>query len=79
MPRFFFHLHNTVEVRDDVGRELPSLEDACAEAVDACRALMADDLRSDGQITLSHRIDIHGEDGRSQLLLPFRACVEIRP
>ena len=79
MPRFFFHLHNTVDVRDDVGRELPSLDAARAEAVNACRALMADDLRSDGQITLSHRIDIHGEGGESQLVLPFRACVEIRP
>ena len=79
MPRFFFHLHNTIEVRDEVGRELPSLEDARVEAVDACRALMADDLRKEGQITLSHRIDIHGEDGESQLMLPFRACVEIRP
>ena len=79
MPRFFFHLHNTVEVRDDVGRELPSLEAARAEGVTACRALMAEDVRKDGQITLSHRIDIHGEDGDSQLMLPFRACIEIHP
>ena len=79
MPRFFFHLYNAVEVRDDVGRELPSLEAARAEAVTACRALMAEDVRTEGQITLSHRIDIHDEDGQSRLVLPFRACVEIRP
>ena len=78
MPRFFFHLHNAVNVRDDVGRELPSLDDARAEATVACRALMADDVRAEGQITLSHRIDIHGEDGELQLALPFRSCVEIR-
>ena len=79
MPRFFFHLHNTIEVRDDVGRELPSLHAARAEAVTACRAIMAEDVVNDGQITLSHRIDIHGEDGDSQLMLPFRACIEIHP
>lgn len=79
MPRFFFHLHNTVEVRDDLGRDLPSLEAARSEAVTACRALMAEDLRKEGQITLSHRIDIHDEQGESQMVLPFRACVEIRP
>ncbi|GAA4714892.1 hypothetical protein H9L13_05030 [Sphingomonas lutea] len=79
MPRFFFHLHNAVNVHDDVGRELPSLEAAQAEATLACRALMAEDVRTEGQITLSHRIDIHGEDGQLKLALPFRACVEIRP
>ena len=79
MPRFFFHLHNAVNVRDDVGRELPTLEAAKVEATQACRALMAEDVRNDGQITLSHRIEIGGDDGKKKLVLPFRACVEILP
>ena len=79
MPRFYFHLFNAVNVHDDVGRELPSLDAAKAEATQACRALMAEDVRDEGQITLSHRIDIHGDDGEMKLALPFRACVEIRP
>jgi hypothetical protein len=37
------------------------------------------DVREDGEITLSHRIDIHDDRGRVQLAVPFRACVEIRP
>ena len=79
MPHFYFHLYNAVNIRDDDGRELPTLEAAKAEATQACRALMAEDLRSEGQITLSHRIEIHGEDGEPKLVLPFRACVDIRP
>ena len=79
MPRFFFHLHNGVDIHDELGRELPSLDAARMEATEACRAIMAEDVRSEGQITLSHRIDIHGEDGQSMLVLPFRSCVEIRP
>lgn len=78
MPRFFFHLYNAVTVHDDVGRELPSLEEAKAEATQACRGIMAEDVRTVGHITLSHRIDIHGEDGEVKLVLPFRACLEIR-
>lgn len=78
MPQFFFHLFNKVTVHDEVGREFASLEAAKAEATQACRNLMAEDLRTDGTITLSHRIDIHGEDGTTKLVLPFRSCVEIR-
>ena len=79
MPRFYFHLFNKVNVHDDLGRELPSLEVARTEATQACRTIMAEDVRTDGQITLSHRIEIEGEDGGTALVLPFRACVEIRP
>jgi hypothetical protein len=79
MPRFYFHLYNAVTVHDDEGLELSSLEDAKDQATLACRAIMAEDVRKDGQITLSHRIDIHDANGVVQLALPFRACVEIRP
>ena len=79
MPRFYFHLYNAVNVRDDLGLELPSLKAAKAEATKACRAIMAEDVCDEGQITLSHRIDIHGDDGEMKLAVPFRACVEIRP
>ena len=79
MPRFFFHLYNAVTVHDDEGTELPTLQVAKAQATQACRVIMADDLQTEGHITLSHRIDIHGSDGKMVLALPFRACVEVRP
>ncbi len=79
MPRFFFHLHNSVSVHDDVGMELPTVQAAKVEATEACRAIMADDVQSDGKITLSHHIEIESDDGKTKLVLPFRACVEILP
>lgn len=79
MPLYYFHLFNAVNIRDDVGRDFATLEEARADATEACRALMANDLQTEGQITLSHRIEIAGDDGETMLVLPFRACVEIRP
>ena len=79
MPHFYFHLYNAVTVHDEEGRELSSLEEAKAQAIVACRAIMAEDVRKEGQITLSHRIDIHNGKGVMQLAVPFRACVEIHP
>ena len=79
MPRYYFHLFNAVDIRDDIGRHFATLEDAHADATEACRALMAEDLRNDGQITLSHRIEIVDEEGATKLIVPFRACVDIRP
>jgi hypothetical protein len=79
MPRFFFHLHNDVEVPDDVGADLQSLDDARIKAVAAARGVMAEDIVEAGHITLSHRITIANSAGDELLELPFRACVEVRP
>lgn len=79
MPKFFFHLHNNVYVQDDIGTELPSLDEARIKAVGAARGVMAEDIVDAGHITLSHRITIADEAGAKLLELPFRTCVEIRP
>jgi hypothetical protein len=78
MPKFFFHLHNDVEVADPVGTELPSLDEARAKAVGAARGVMAADIVEAGHITLSHRITIKDALGGELMEVPFRTCVEIR-
>ena len=78
MPRFYFHLHNTVVVFDDHGRELNSLDEAKVHATEAARSIMAEDIKEVGRITLSHWIAVHTEDQEEALILPFSACVEIR-
>jgi hypothetical protein len=78
MPKFFFHLHNNVHVHDDVGTDLPSLDEARIKAVGAARGVMAEDIIEEGHITLSHRITIANAAGDELLELPFRACVEVR-
>ena len=79
MPKFFFHLHNDIEVHDHVGTELASINEARAKAVTAARGVMAEDIVEAGHITLSHRITIEDEAGAKLLELPFRTCVEVRP
>ena len=77
MPKFYFHIYNSEEIRDPEGAELPTLAAAKMEATKAARELMAEDLTTTGEITLSHRIDVDFEDGSQAFVLPFRACVEI--
>ena len=79
MSRYYFNLFNAVNIRDDVGRDFATLDEAHADAIKACRALMANDIQNEGQITLSHRIEIVDDYCVTKLVLPFRACVEIRP
>ena len=35
MPRYFFHVHDTGEIIDDIGVALPGLDEACAMALAA--------------------------------------------
>jgi hypothetical protein len=79
MPKFYFHLQNSIYVHDDEGMELPSLVAAKEHATDAARALMADDIKGMGEITLSHHITIANDQDQEELVLPFRLCVEIHP
>ncbi len=79
MPKFYFHLQNSMHVPDDEGMELPSLEAAKEHATIAARALMADNIRSMGEIILSHHITIANERNQEEVVLPFRSCVEIHP
>lgn len=72
MPRFYFHLRNDLDVPDEEGKELPSLEAALELAASEARKLAGEIVKESGRITLSHRIDI--EDDRHTVL----ASVSIR-
>lgn len=63
MPRFRFHVFNDDHTVDGVGKEFADLEAARAFAIDAARGIMADELRSKGQIDLRHWIEIEHENG----------------
>lgn len=72
VPRFYFHLRNDLDVPDEEGKELPSLEAALELAASEARKLAGEIVKESGRITLSHRIDI--EDDRHTVL----ASVSIR-
>lgn len=78
MPRFYFHLHNDEDASDEGGRELPDLEAARGYAVSMARFEVAEAAKRDGQIFLSHRIDIADEDGTVLGTVHFRDAVQVR-
>lgn len=78
MPRYRFHLYNSSETRDGVGREFADFDAARADAIHNARSLMAVDIVDNGEITLSHRIEVEGDDGEVHVI-PFRDAVIINP
>ncbi len=77
MPHYYFHLHNDVDARDPVGRELPDLGTARQLALESARFTAGETVKDLGHIIGSHRIDI--ENARSQILdtVFFRDAVRI--
>lgn len=63
MPRFYFRLHNDMDVPDEEGLELASLEYARAHAVREARNLFGQAANEKGRVSLTDRIDIEDENG----------------
>ena len=76
MPRYFFHLHNDLETRDEEGIELPDLAAARQVAVHEVRAVAAQNV-THGQLVLSHSIEVCDEAGATVLTVCFGEAVEI--
>ncbi|HEX8217336.1 MAG TPA: hypothetical protein VF577_07715 [Allosphingosinicella sp.] len=77
VPKFFFHIHDDIFVRDEEGLELSDVAAARATAVASARALMCDQV-TNGQLNLGHRIEVEDDAGEPVLMLPFGDAVEIR-
>ncbi|HEX9947949.1 MAG TPA: hypothetical protein VGA98_10450 [Allosphingosinicella sp.] len=76
MPRFFFHIYDDVEFRDEDGLELADTDSARRAAVAGARAMMCDQLTK-GRLSLHHRIEVVDEQGGPVLTLAFGDAVEI--
>ena len=63
MPRFYFHLHNDMDVPDEEGLDLADLRAAQANAVRLARFTFAETAKDEGRVVLHHRIDIENEQG----------------
>jgi hypothetical protein len=66
MPRFYFHLHNDIDVPDEEGKDFAVLADARAYALVQVRHVAGETAKDTGRIVLSHRIDI--EDAEQRVL-----------
>ena len=76
VPRYYFHLYNNVVIRDEEGDELPDLEAARAEALEAARGMICHSVKG-GKLNLSHRVDVHDDKGKQLFTLPFRNAITI--
>ena len=77
MPRFYFHLRNDMDVPDDEGKEMPSVDAARAYAVDLARFELSEMVKDEGRVTLQHRIDIEDERHRVVDTVWFRDVVQV--
>jgi hypothetical protein len=77
VPRFFFHVLDDLDTTDDEGAELPDVQTARQWATSAARTLMCETLKSDGRITLHHRIEIENSQHRTIATVRFGDAVEI--
>lgn len=76
MPKFFFHIHDDVVIRDDEGLELPDTDAARAEAVRGIRAMICDQVMK-GRLALHHRVNVEDEAGAPVLALAFEDAVRM--
>jgi hypothetical protein len=77
VPRFYFHLHNDVDVPDHEGAELPHLEAAIVRASSYARNLVGELAKDEGRIVLHHRIDIEDENGAVLETVRFGDVVKV--
>lgn len=79
MPRYFFHILNSVGyAEDDEGSELADIDVARREAIAGVRSILSEEVR-EGRIDLRGRIDVVDADGKCVLSVPFSEAVEVIP
>jgi hypothetical protein len=80
MPRYYFHVRNDEDVRDDEGQELPDLHAARQCALEGARDLICGNVKQ-GRLNLDHCIIVTDETDLVVMKLTFRDAftIEGRP
>ena len=78
MPLYFFHVFNSETTMDEEGQEFPDSRAARVEAIRSARELICQNVR-DGDLTLSHRIEVEDEAREPVLTLTFGEAFQINP
>ena len=79
MPRYFFHLYDSIEVIDGEGQVLPDIDAARVHALAEARQMMAAELKAKGQINLGHWIEVEDEQQEVVLVMKFSEAVQVNP
>jgi hypothetical protein len=78
MPRYYFHLRDDLNVDDDEGTNLPSLEAARRRAVNYALNMAAAAVLEQHKLTLSHRIEVADDTGGIAMTVTFGDVVAIK-
>ena len=78
MPRYYFHIHNSLEVQDTEGVDLSDLGAARQSAIRGAREMISEEIKDSGQIYLSHWLEIEDEHG-TKTPVRFGDCIEVNP
>ena len=77
VPRYYFHLINDMDVRDEEGKDLPDPAAAHAHALEQICAIAGEMAKDEGRIVLGHRIDIEDEHCAVLESVWFRDALQI--
>jgi hypothetical protein len=70
VPRYYFHLHDTVGVEDEEGKDLADVTAARDYALANVRDMVCSDVKN-GVVNLDYRIEVVDEAGEAVLTLKF--------
>ena len=77
MRRYFFHVYDAIEARDEEGVELPDAAAAKEEAIRGARALACEQVMH-GQLNLAHRIVVEDEGGDTVAVVGFADAIAVQ-
>ena len=79
LTHYYLHLRlDGAFIEDPDGASFLDLAAAKAEAIDAARCLMAEDIRQGNPIRMSDAIEVAGSDGKTVCTVPFSEVVSLR-
>ena len=77
MPRYFFHLHNDLDVQDEEGQELSGLEEARERAIQYALDMSAASVLEHRKINLLHRIEVADQSGEIAFKVEFGNLITV--
>jgi hypothetical protein len=78
MPRFYFHVRNGADVRDEIGTELADIDAARNQAI-ASSSEMIGDLGRKFRLAEVWQMTVTDENGRELFELSFTATIKVFP
>jgi hypothetical protein len=76
MPRFFLHVIDHLEARDEEGADYPDLEAAREAAIEGARDIVCEQIRQ-GFLYLDGYIEIASDSGAPLMKVGFREAFEV--